>query len=333
MPATYVFLRPLMSWAYTLDTFEFILIATFLVSYLLYALRLYRIQSRLNVPVSKWLIKFMLRTAYFILLIMALLGPSFGATTREIKSVGKDIFICVDLSQSMNASDIQPTRLEKVKFELKNIVEAFTSDRIGLIMFSNEAYMQCPLTFDNNALNLFIQALNTELVPNSGTDFGPPIKMALKKLAAEETTKTRQKSKIIILISDGEDFGEETGKVAEEIESSGIKLFSLGVGTEKGSKIMTRRGYKKNNQGEEVVSKLNPSSLKKIAADTGGKYFEINDSRNDVERLINSINDIEGELRDSKQVDTTANKYFYFLLAGLLLMLLDVLISVKVIRI
>ncbi len=322
-----------MTWAYSIDTFEIVLIAAFAVLYLLYFLRLYRVKSNLNVPIGKWLIKFFLRTAYFILMIMALLGPSFGETSREIKSVGKDLFICVDLSNSMNAFDVQPTRLEKVKFELNNLVEAFSSDRIGLIMFSNEAYMQCPLTYDNNALNLFIQALNTNLVPNSGTDFGPPLKLALKKLTDEESTVSQQKSKIIILISDGEDFGEETAQITEEIENSGIKLFTLGVGTQKGSKIMTNRGYKKNNQGEEVVSRINNSSLKKIATDTGGKYFEINESQNDVERMINSINDIEGEMRDSKQMDTKANKYYYFLSIALLLMIFDVLISVKVIRI
>jgi len=322
-----------MTWAYSIDTFEIVIIAIFALFYLLYVIRLLRIRASMRTPISKWLIKFTLRSVYFALMMVALLGPSFGDSTREIKSIGKDMFICVDLSQSMNAFDIQPTRLEKVKFELKNIVEAFSSDRIGLIMFSNEAYMQCPLTYDNNALNLFIQALTTDLVPNSGTDFGPPLKMALKKLTDEENTVARQKSKIIVLISDGEDFGEETEQITEEIESSGIKLFTLGVGTERGSKIMTRRGYKKNNQGEEVVSRINTKSLKKIASDTGGKYFEINESKNDVDRLINSINDIEGELRDSKQVDTKSNKYFYFLMAALLLMLFDALISVKVIRI
>ncbi len=323
---------PLMSWAYSLDTFELSIIAIFAVLYILYVVRLSRIKARLNVPISKWLIKFVIRTLYFVMILGALLGPSFGDTTREIKSVGKDIFVCVDLSESMNAFDVQPSRLEKLKFELKNVVEAFNSDRIGLIMFSNEAFMQCPLTYDNNALNLFIQALNTNLVPSSGTDFGPPLKMALKKLTDEEASVTQQKSKIIILISDGEDFGEETDQIAEEIESSGIKLFTLGIGTEKGSKIMTGRGFKRNNQGEEVISKINTKSLRKLAADTGGKFFEINERQNDVERLINSINDIEGELRDAKQLDAKANKYFYFLIAALALMLIDALITVKVIK-
>lgn len=321
-----------MSWAYSLDIFEIIIVGLFAVFYVLYIIRLSQIRAKLQVPISKWLIKFIVRTLYVALIISALLGPSFGDTTREVKSVGKDIFVCIDLSESMNAFDVQPSRLEKLKFELKNVVEAFSSDRIGLIMFSNEAFMQCPLTYDNNALNLFIQALNTNLVPSSGTDFGPPLEMALKKLTDEGASVTQQKSKIIILISDGEDFGEETDQIAEEIESSGIKLFTLGIGTSRGSKIMTNRGYKRNTEGEEVVSKINTKSLRKLASDTGGKFFEINERQNDVERLINSINDIEGELRDSKQLDAKSNKYFYFLIAALALMFLDAMITVKVIR-
>ena len=166
----------IMNWAYSLGASEFTLIAVFGVTYLFYAVRMHKIGKTLNTSAHKWLFKFILRAVYFSLLIVALLGPSFGESFREIKSVGKDIFLCVDLSESMNAFDIQPTRLEKVKFELKNIVEAFNSDRIGLIMFSSEAFMQCPLTYDKNALGLFIQAMNTQLVPNTGTDFAPPLK-------------------------------------------------------------------------------------------------------------------------------------------------------------
>ncbi|MFT6856704.1 MAG: Ca-activated chloride channel family protein [Cyclobacteriaceae bacterium] len=322
-----------MNWANEIGVFEYSLIAIFFFAYFFYIIRLINIRRALKTSISRSLIKLFLRTLYFALLIVALIGPSFGETSREVKSIGKDIFICIDLSQSMNAFDIQPTRLEKVKFELSNIVESFSSDRIGLIMFSNEAFMQCPLTYDNNALNLFIKSLNTSLVPNSGTDFGPPMKMALDKLASEESIATRQKSKVIILISDGEDFGTDTEQVADEVENSGIKLFTLGVGTIKGSKISTRNGFKRNNQGQEVVSKMNSKSLEKLASDTGGKYFEINDSRNDTERLINAIIDIEGELRDSKKVDAKANKYFYFLGLALLLILIDYLFLVKVIKI
>lgn len=322
-----------MIWARTIGTAEMIYISLFLLLYGIYVVRVFKVAQALQSPLRRVFIKLTLRTIYFGLFIVALLGPSFGQSTKEVKSVGKDIFICVDLSTSMNAFDVQPTRLEKVKFELKNIVEAFSADRIGLIMFSNESFMQCPLTYDNNALNLFIQSMNTSLVPNTGTDFGPPLEMALEKLESDASNVARQTSKTIVLISDGEDFGEETTAITTKIEEAGIKLFALGVGTERGSKISTRRGFKKNKNGEEVVSKLNSTSLRKIAADTDGKYFEINKSRNDVSRLISSINEIEGELRDSKQVDAKSNKYFYFLGLALFLMCLDLMLNVSVLRI
>lgn len=321
-----------MKWAHSISTTEIILIAIFVTLYISFIWRVIRTTKRLGLPFRRAAIKTILRTAYFALIITALLGPSFGDASREIKTVGKDIFICLDMSQSMDAFDVQPTRLEKVKFELKNIVEAFNSDRIGLIMFSSEAYIQCPLTYDNNALNLFIQTLNTDLVPNYGTDFGPPLNLALEKLTQDDTTITQSKSKIIILISDGEDFGESTEDVAKDVESEGIKLFTLGVGTKIGSQIMTRNGFKKDRQGQEVITKLNSSSLEDLAEDTNGEYFEINESRNDVERLISAINNVEGELRDAKQVDSTQNRYFYFLGLALLLMFIDVLFGVKVIK-
>ncbi len=276
--------------------------------------------------------KAIIRSLYFILLIVALLGPSFVDTSREVKAIGKDIMVCVDLSESMNAQDIQPTRLEKVKFELKNLVEAFNSDRIGLIIFSSESFMQCPLTYDQGALNLFIETLGTNLVPNAGTDFGPPMEMAFEKLSSEESTSIEQKSKIIILISDGEDFGDNTLNNVSKIEESGIKLFTLGVGTESGSKIRTNYGFKTDRNGREVVSKLNSRDLKELAIKTGGKYFEINESNNDIERLINAINSIEGELKDARVVDVSANKYFYFVALALILVSIDFLIGLKAIR-
>ncbi|MEO9485141.1 MAG: VWA domain-containing protein [Ekhidna sp.] len=321
-----------MKWVNSISTFELVLAGIFLLLYLIFIWRVIRTTRRLGLPARRVIIKTLLRTIYFGLIVMSLLGPSFGDTSREVKTVGKDIFVCIDLSQSMNAVDVQPSRLEKVKFELKNIVEAFNSDRIGLIMFSSEAYMQCPLTYDNNALNLFIQTLNTGMVPNFGTDFGPPLEMATEKLIADDTVITRSKSKITILISDGEDFGDNTDEIVDDLESEGITLFTLGVGTKQGSKIPTRNGFKTDRSGNDVISQLNSTSLEKLADNAGGEYFEINESRNDVARLINAINNVEGEMRDAKQVDATQNRYYYFLSLALLLMVMDVLFSVKLIK-
>jgi Ca-activated chloride channel family protein len=312
---------------------EILLILTFFIFYLIYIVRLLRINSRISVSFKGVITKVIFRSTYFFLMIIALLGPSFGSSKKEIKVIGKDIMIAIDLSESMNANDIQPSRLEKIKFELKKIIDEFNSDRIGIIMFSNEAYIQCPLTYDKNALNLFIETLNTGLVPNSGTDFGPPLDLSLDKLLADKIQEN-DKSKIIILISDGEDFGENTYEIVDKIKESSIKLFTVGIGTAKGTRITLRNGlFKKDKDGKEVITKLNSTSLKKIANETKGKYFEISNQKNQINGMIYEIKEIKGDLIDSKSIDVTKNKYFYFLFVALMLMSMDFLFNFKIIRI
>jgi Ca-activated chloride channel homolog len=321
-----------MVWFRNFSVTEIILVALFIALYGLFIFRIVKIGRMLHCSPANVFIKAILRTLIFGSLIIAFLGPSFGDSKKEIKSVGKDIMICVDLSKSMDAFDIQPTRLEKVKFEMKRIVDAFSSDRIGVIIFGSEAFMQCPLTFDQNALYLFIETMNTSLVPSSGTDFGPPLKMAQTKFENDEAL-AKQNSKVVILISDGEDFGDETEEVAKEIEDADIQLFTLGVGTQAGSQINAARGYKLGRDGQPVITKLNDEPLRKLAARAGGQYFELSDSRNEVAKLIHTINNIEGELRDTRFVDVSANRYFYFLVVGLVLLCLDVLLNIKTVRI
>jgi Ca-activated chloride channel homolog len=321
------------SWYRSLGITEIIFIGAFLVFYLIYLARVIRIANTLKTPFAAVFLKLVLRTVYFALIIIAILGPSFGGSRKEVKSIGKDIMMCVDLSKSMDAFDIQPTRLEKTKHEMKKLVAAFNSDRIGVIIFGSEAFMQCPLTYDQNALNLFIETMNTSLVPTSGTDFGPALRMALQKLDEDESTASQAKSKVIILISDGEDFGEETSEIARDIENNNIKLFTLGVGTEKGGNIYVSNGVKKDREGNPVLTKLNSRSLRNLANKTDGQYFEINESKNDISRLINTISKIEGELRDARFVDVTANKYFYFLAIAAALFALDILLNIRTLRI
>ena len=312
---------------------EILLILTFIIFYLIYIVRLLRINSSISVSFKGVITKIIFRSTYFFLMIIALLGPSFGNSKKEIKVIGKDIMIAIDLSESMNANDIQPSRLEKIKFELKKIIDEFNSDRIGIIMFSNEAYIQCPLTYDKNALNLFIETLNTGLVPNSGTDFGPPLDLSLDKLLADKIQEN-DKSKIIILISDGEDFGENTYEIVDKIKESSIKLFTVGIGTAQGTRITLRNGlFKKDKDGKEVITKLNSTSLKKIANETKGKYFEISNQINQINGMIYEIKEIKGDLIDSKFMDVTKNKYFYFLFVALMLMSMDFLFNFKIIKI
>ncbi|MEM9673724.1 MAG: VWA domain-containing protein [Cyclobacteriaceae bacterium] len=322
-----------MEWYHSFSTTEVVFLVVFITGYILYITRVIRINRVISVGFRPVFFKILLRSLYFLLFVVALLGPLMGKATKEIQAVGKDIFILVDLSQSMNANDVQPSRLEKVKYELKDIVKSFSSDRIGLIIFSSEAFIQSPLTYDQSALNMFIDALNTSLVPNSGTDFTPPLRLALEKFEDDEENPSQQKSKVLLLISDGEDFGENTTDISQKIQQIGIRLFTLGVGTEQGSQLVVRGVPKTDRSGNVVVSTLDPEALQQLASQTGGQYFEISDRQDDTERLISSISQIEGELRDSRQIDASANKYFYFLLVGVVLFLLDHLLKFKTVRI
>lgn len=312
--------------------FELSLVSLFLMFYFLYLVRIYKINQQIKVNLKAVFIKFILRVTFFTLLIISLLGPNFGIKEEKVEVVGKDIMIAVDLSESMNANDIQPSRIEKVKFEIKKIVDEFSGDRIGIIMFSGEAFVQCPLTYDKNALNLFVETLNTGLVPNSGTDFGPPLELGLSKLQYENSGDNDFKSKIIILFSDGEDFGEDTDQSIEKIKENSLKLFSVGVGTDEGTKILDDFGnFKKDNEGNDVITKLNSSSLRETADKTGGKYYEISKNKNEINQMISEIKNIKGDVIDQQTSNISENKYFYFLLSALVLVAIDFIFVSKII--
>ena len=312
--------------------FELSLVSLFFMFYFLYLVRIYKINQQIKVNLKAVFMKFILRVTFFTLLIISLLGPNFGIKEEKVEVVGKDIMIAVDLSESMNANDIQPSRIEKVKFEIKKIVDEFSGDRIGIIMFSGEAFVQCPLTYDKNALNLFVETLNTGLVPNSGTDFGPPLELGLSKLQDENSGDNDFKSKIIILFSDGEDFGEDTDQSIEKIKENSLKLFSVGIGTDEGSKILDDFGnLKKDNEGNDVITKLNSSSLRETADKTGGKYYEISKNKNEINQMITEIKNIKGDIIDQQTSNISENKYFYFLLIALVLVAIDFIFVSKII--
>lgn len=313
-------------------TVEWITLIVFALAYLLYLARTLRIGYLVQTTVYPVFIKPLWRISYILLLFIAMLAPSFGDVKKEIKAVGKDIFILVDLSRSMDADDLAPSRLEKLKFELKKIIKRFNSDRIGLIIFSSDAFVQCPLTHDLGATLLFTETMHTGLVPHAGTDMGPALELAGEKFSDEKGD--RGHSKIIILAGDGEDFGTHTLREAENLVEKGYKIFTLGVGTEEGGRIPTgKKTFLKDNNGNEVVSQLNAKDLKKIGSLSDGGYFEISDRRNDTEKLIETISKVKGSLIMSGTVDTKANKYFYFVFIAFIMAGIDVLITVKTMRV
>lgn len=320
-----------MIWAYPDVKLITWLAVFFALLYAVYLFRFYRINKKLNVTTHRLVLKLLLRVSYFALFLIAMAGPSIGTSLKEIKEEGRDIFIAIDLSQSMNATDIGPNRLQRVKFELKNLVKRFAGDRIGLIIFSSEAFIQCPLTFDQNVLQLHLDGLNTGLVPNQGTDISAPLAMALSKFETEETNGV--KSKTVILISDGEDFADNFRDLTSKLNEQDIKVFTLGVGTSQGSTIPRGNGLiidPKTNQ--PAITRLEPANMKLIAAQTDGQYFELSDEVQEINDLMLAIERLEGTVTGSRMIEASANKYFYFLLIGLCLLVIDMILPFKTIN-
>ncbi|MCY4418981.1 MAG: VWA domain-containing protein, partial [Cytophagales bacterium] len=309
-----------MEWQYDWELSFSFFIVLYLFFYLLYLLRLYRVSRVLGSYFRRHVLyKFLLRSLALACLLLALLGPSWGRSLQKITVEGKDIFFCVDLSESMNTRDISPSRLARVKFELKRMVQSLAGNRLGIVMFSNEAFMQCPLTYDPSALNLFLDALNTKLVPRTGTDFEPPLRMAFEKLKKDPIVYGKKVAKVIVLISDGEDFGDQAEELVPKIKQAGIHMFTLGIGTTQGGNVPGTHGGKKyDKKGKEVRSRLQTKTLRNLAALANGKYFEINREQNGVNSLLEELNEIQGVERESRVRDLGSNKYAYALLAALL---------------
>lgn len=320
-----------MIWAYPDFRLSLLLAGLFILLYLLYISRFWLINRRLKVEKQRLFTKLIIRTLYFILFLIAFAGPSIGNSFKEVKEEGKDIFIAVDLSQSMISTDVGPNRLRRIQFELKELLKSFPTDRIGLIIFSTEAFLQLPLTYDQSVANLYIDGLNIGLVPNMGTDLNAPLRMALERFQNDQSQE--EKSKAVILISDGEHFGDDLEDISSELYENGIKVFTLGIGTTQGGQIPRGNGVVIDPQtGQPAISKLDPESLQLVAIETGGKYFEISDQAQEMGSLISSLESLEGGTSNTRVVEASSNKYFYFLLAALALALLDMILPIKTIK-
>lgn len=320
-----------MIWSKTLSTVEYMFIYMFAGIYLIYLARTFWIAYKLQTTARSIIVKFILRSIYFGLLILGLLGPSFGVTEREAQATGKDIYFAIDLSKSMDANDIEPSRLEKFKFELINNLHILKSNRIGIIIFSSDAFVHSPLTFDQEAIKLFIQRLNSNLITESGTNLNSAFEIINRKFINNSTSA--KKAKVIALITDGEDFGDLEAQNIQEFKRNQINLMVLGVGTRSGGKIKVNDGFKKDENGNEIITKLDAVFLKKLVTNLNGQYFELGQQRNQVVEILKAINNIENRQIDTRMFTVQNNKYYYFLILALVLLVVDILVTVRTIKI
>ena len=216
------------------------------------------------------LIKALLILLGIILGIFALTRPQWGFHWEEIKRVGVDVMVAIDVSESMLAEDVKPNRLERAKREVIDLIEMLEGDRIGLIAFAGTSFVQCPLTLDYGACKMFLDYIDTDLIPVPGTAIAEAIRTSLKSF-----NKRERKSKALILITDGEDHEGEPIDAAKEAKKEGIKIFTIGVGREGGAPIPLKNGsggFKKDRKGDMVITHLDEITLQKIALETGGSY-------------------------------------------------------------
>ena len=279
--------------------------------------------SRLDINLKYW--KNQLTIIGLLFLIFSAAGPQIGTRVAPIERKGVDLVFAVDVSESMNAEDIKPSRLEKAKFEISQIINQLKGDRIGIIVFAGSSHLYLPLTSDYEASQLFLDALDTKMIPNQGTDLSTALKTAINVFNNED-----DKFKVMVLVTDGEDHEGEAIELASTALNNGIITHAVGVGTVKGSLIPINNGssnnYKRNKNGTLITSKLNENTLIELASAGGGIYSRFNNRDSKYKEIMSAIDNMEkrsiethiySEYEDRYQFFATIS--FLFLTAGLIM--------------
>ncbi|MEO1513628.1 MAG: VWA domain-containing protein [Bacteroidota bacterium] len=273
-------------------------------------------------------LKFVLLMLAVALLAIGWANPQWGSKKEKVKRKSVDIFIALDISRSMMVEDIRPNRLERAKLFAQKLVKTLKGDRIGLIIFAGNAYLQMPLTTDYAAAQLFIKSANPRMAPSQGTAIVDAIELAERSF--EEDNKQH---KAMILITDGENHDDEALTRAEEAYNNGLLIFSVGVGTSKGDFIPMRIGgrqdFKRDNSGNPIISRLNEEMLGELSEAGGGAYHNLLEEDKILPSLRKGIEKIE-KREFEQRVFTEFESYFqYFIAAALLLILLEFGISYR----
>ncbi len=255
--------------------------------------------------------------------ILALSQPQAGTRLESVAITGSDVYIAIDLSQSMKAEDVSSSRLERARIDALDLINSLDGDRAGLILFAGDAFVQCPLTIDYDALTGIIKAIGKDTAVASGTNLSATLEVAMKSLNPRE-----DKYSLLVLMTDGETTAGDLDKALREIRRRGIKVFSIGIGTKKGAPIPvfdekgTRTGYKKDKYGKVVISSLDETVLKSIADTTGGYYFRAGKSFNEVTKLLSALETMKKREIETKKYTVYEERFQIPLTLGILFLFL-----------
>ncbi len=257
------------------------------------------------------------------LMVLSLARPQVGTKLEEVKRSGVDIVVALDVSLSMQAEDVKPNRLAKAKREIQQFIARLEGDRIGLVAFAGEAFLQCPLTLDYGAAEMFLDIMEPSLIPTPGTAIGEAIAVAMKAFEQKE-----RKHKVLVLVTDGEDHGSDPVEMAKQAAREGIVIYTIGIGSVEGVPIPVydQRGqlidYKKDRSGQRVTSRLDEITLQKIAQETGGAYYRATGGAMELDKIYERIAKMEKKELGSLRFSQFEDRFQYLL--GMLLVLLIV---------
>ncbi len=243
-------------------------------------------QYERSTPMSKMI----LRMIGFSLIFVSLVGPYLMQEERDVPRVGRDIFFLLDVSASMNAGDLKPTRLEKARRELRRLIGNLEGDRVGIIAFTDVGYVQCPLTEDLSAAITYLDLLESNQFAQQGTQFRSALAVALDRFQSLEKAHPDRRARVIVLLSDGEDHGDRYTSLINRLKQSEVKVFSIGIGTFDGAPVPTnpeepKSGYLRTEEGQMVISRLNDEALKELSSEFGTTYVGMTDDRDHLDLL------------------------------------------------
>ncbi|OGS33605.1 MAG: hypothetical protein A2474_05780 [Elusimicrobia bacterium RIFOXYC2_FULL_34_12] len=285
-----------------------------------------KLSDSLNYKVRK--VKTLLLVVSLFFIIITIAGPQFGKRMKEVKRSGRDIIVAIDCSKSMLAEDIKPNRLLKSKNELSTLIDRLQGDRIGIIAFAGTAFVQCPLTLDYGSAKMFLNLIDSNLIPYPGTAIGKAIELSIKSFSQKE-----RKYKVLILLTDGEDHKSNPLDTADEAKKEGIIIYTIGIGTPEGDVIPVKDennnvvGYTKDKNQQTVMSKLDETTLQKIALVTGGKYYRSTSGELEVDRIYEEISLMEKKELKSMSFSQYEHRFQYFLIIVFLLLAVEFILS------
>lgn len=274
-----------------------------------------------EVSVARLRVKFWLFAAAFTLLTIAVARPQMGSKLREVEREGVEIMVALDVSNSMLASDFSPNRLERTKYAVSRVIEGLSEERIGVVVFAGDAYVQLPITSDYLTARNFVERISPTQVTKQGTAIGAALDLATSAFSSDS-----EGSRVVILVTDGENHEDDALKAAERAAERGVKVYTIGIGTPEGAPINIDGDFIRDGEGEIVVSKLDETTLQKIAATTEGAYIRATSASVGVQEIVDMINRTEKSKFKTEIFEEYDEKYHIPLVAALVLLLVELLV-------